>query len=69
MSEDEHVLVLNMHHIITDGWSTSILFRELSAHYNARRANRPFLPDLPVQYGDYAIWQRGRLRAKNSMAN
>ena len=55
----EHVLLMNMHHIISDGWSLGILTRELSALYSAFRAARPSpLPDLPIQYVDFSCWQR-----------
>ncbi|MGB5707963.1 MAG: condensation domain-containing protein, partial [Arenicellales bacterium] len=58
LGDREHVLVIVMHHIVTDGWSKSVLFRELSALYEAyaRGLNSP-LHDLPIQYGDYAVWQ------------
>ncbi|MGB5707108.1 MAG: condensation domain-containing protein, partial [Arenicellales bacterium] len=54
----EHVLIVVIHHIVTDGWSKSVLFRELSALYAAyaRGLHSP-LHDLPIQYGDYAVWQ------------
>ncbi|MCX4863848.1 MULTISPECIES: non-ribosomal peptide synthase/polyketide synthase [unclassified Streptomyces] len=55
-AEDEHLLVLSMHHIVTDGWSVNVLTRELAALY----AGEP-LPELPVQYADYAVWQRRTL--------
>jgi amino acid adenylation domain-containing protein len=56
---DEHVLVITMHHLISDGWSMGILSRELEGLYAAFRAGRiAALPPLPVQYGDYAVWQR-----------
>ncbi|HVH12117.1 MAG TPA: condensation domain-containing protein, partial [Longimicrobium sp.] len=55
-----HVLLLNFHHIVFDGWSAGVLVREVAVAYVALRAGRaPVLPDLPVQYADYAAWQRG----------
>ncbi|WP_344597521.1 amino acid adenylation domain-containing protein, partial [Actinomadura vinacea] len=56
---DEHVLVLSMHHVVFDEWSYRILQRELSAAYRAFRTSEPDpLPPLPVQYADFAVWQR-----------
>jgi acyl-CoA synthetase (AMP-forming)/AMP-acid ligase II/NAD(P)-dependent dehydrogenase (short-subunit alcohol dehydrogenase family) len=56
---EDHVLVLTMHHIASDGWSLEILFRELDALYGAFSAGAaPDLPPLPIQYADYAVWQR-----------
>ncbi|HEX2077658.1 MAG TPA: amino acid adenylation domain-containing protein, partial [Longimicrobium sp.] len=56
---DEHVLLLNLHHIVFDGWSAGLLVRELGACYAAFRAGTaPALPPLRVQYADYAAWQR-----------
>ena len=58
----EHLLVLTVHHIACDGYSAEILAREVSAAYAAVRAGRdPDLPALPVQYGDFAEWQRASL--------
>jgi len=58
----DHLLLINIHHIVADGWSLGILFRELTALYQAAREGRPDpLPPLPIQYADYAIWQRERL--------
>jgi amino acid adenylation domain-containing protein len=62
LGAEEHVLLLTMHHIISDGWSGGVLFRELSALYEAYREGRESpLPELPVQYADYAVWQREQL--------
>src|SRR6185369_15956036 len=59
MANEEHILLLTMHHIISDGWSMGVLRRELATIYNALAAgNQPPLPDLPIQYPDYAAWQR-----------
>ncbi|MBU8901081.1 non-ribosomal peptide synthetase, partial [Corallococcus sp. M34] len=59
LSDREHVLVLVMHHIVSDGWSMEILVRELTAFYDAfTRKSGASLPELPVQYGDYSVWQR-----------
>ncbi len=63
LAEDEHILMLNMHHIISDGWSTGILIKELSVILEALRAGRrPELPALPIQYADYSVWQRTWLK-------
>ncbi|GAA3804735.1 hypothetical protein GCM10022226_25780 [Sphaerisporangium flaviroseum] len=57
----DHVLLLTMHHAVTDGWSCDILIREILTLHDDHRSGRPgALPPLPVQYGDYAIWQRAR---------
>jgi amino acid adenylation domain-containing protein len=61
--EEDHVLLLSMHHIVSDGWSMGVLYRELSALYAAYQQGRTSpLPELPVQYGDHALWQREHLR-------
>src|SRR5829696_4727063 len=63
LDDEEHVLVLTMHHIASDGESVGVLFGELSALYNALRAGRRAnLPELPVQYVDYVVWQWQRLQ-------
>jgi amino acid adenylation domain-containing protein len=62
LAEDDHVLTLSMHHIITDGWSAGLITHELSELYAAAADGRPAaLSPLPVQYADYAAWQRARL--------
>nr|UXE44170.1 linear gramicidin synthase subunit D [uncultured bacterium] len=65
LAEDEHVLIIAMHHIIGDGWSWGIFLRELASLYNAFSAGQPSpLMDLPLQYADFAVWQRRRLQGK-----
>ncbi|MFP2913552.1 condensation domain-containing protein, partial [Pyxidicoccus sp. 3LFB2] len=65
LSEEEHVLALNMHHVVSDGWSQGVLIREMGAFYEGFRQGRPAqLPELPVQYADYAAWQRGWLQGE-----
>ena len=62
VSEREHVLLINHHHIASDGWSVGVLGRDLSELYNAHHSQRPAaLQPLKVQYQDYAAWQRQRL--------
>jgi amino acid adenylation domain-containing protein len=61
--ESDHGLVLCLHHIVSDGWSVGVLARDLAALYEAFRAERPSpLPELLIQYGDFAAWQRERLQ-------
>jgi len=63
LNPGEHVLLLNMHHIISDGWSMWQLVRELGALYGAFAEGKPSpLPDLPIQYADYGVWQRKWMR-------
>src|SRR6185369_7492276 len=59
LAESDHVLVLTLHHIASDGWSMGILVREVVALY----AGLP-LPELPIQYADFAVWQRSWLRGE-----
>ncbi len=58
----EHLALLNVHHIVADGWSMGVLVREMGALYGAHLAGpsalSPALPELPVQYADFALWQR-----------
>ncbi|ACU38330.1 non-ribosomal peptide synthetase [Actinosynnema mirum] len=60
VADDEHHLVLNLHHVVTDGWSETVLFRELGVLYSARALGRA--ADLPpaAQYADYAVWEAGQ---------
>jgi amino acid adenylation domain-containing protein len=61
----DHLLLVTMHHIISDAWSLGVFYRELSLLYPAFLAGRPSpLPELPVQYPDFALWQRGRLQGE-----
>ena len=65
--EDDHLLVLVMHHIATDGWSANVLIRELCALYAAELECRPAaLPELTIQYVDYAVWQREVLQGEKT---
>jgi amino acid adenylation domain-containing protein len=58
LSQEEHVLLLTLHHIVFDGWSFDILFRELTAFYEAFYTGRPAtVPELRIQYADFARWQ------------
>ncbi|WP_426220365.1 non-ribosomal peptide synthase/polyketide synthase [Pseudomonas sp. DWRC2-2] len=64
LSEDEHVLVLVQHHIVSDGWSMQLMVEELVQLYAAfSQGQMPDLPALPIQYADYALWQRNWMEA------
>jgi len=63
LAEAEHILQLTFHHIVFDGWSLGVFFRELGALYAARVTGQaPALPELPIQYADFAVWQRAWLQ-------
>jgi hypothetical protein len=63
LEDREHVLLLTLHHIVADGWSVGVLFSELATLYEAFATDRPSpLPELPIQYADFALWQRRRLQ-------
>ncbi len=65
LAEEEHLLLVGMHHIIFDGWSMTVLAREMFTAYLALAAGLPPpLPELPIQYADYAVWQRQRLQGE-----
>jgi amino acid adenylation domain-containing protein len=65
LSEQEHVLVCTMHHVISDGWSMGVLIRELTTLYEAYAKGEPSpLPELGIQYADYAQWQRKWLQGE-----
>jgi amino acid adenylation domain-containing protein/non-ribosomal peptide synthase protein (TIGR01720 family) len=65
LSDEDNILLLTMHHIVTDGWSLGVLYRELTALYGAySKAQSSPLPDLPIQYADFATWQREWLQGE-----
>src|SRR6185503_5484476 len=67
LSEREHLLLIVVHHIVFDGWSYDVLLRELATLYTAAVAGEPGeLPELPVQFADYALWERQRLAEAGS---
>jgi amino acid adenylation domain-containing protein len=65
LNSNDHVLLLTMHHIISDGWSLELFYKEVAALYSSRiEGGESPLAELPIQYGDYAVWQRQSLRRK-----
>ncbi|HET6976571.1 MAG TPA: amino acid adenylation domain-containing protein [Pyrinomonadaceae bacterium] len=63
LSDARHEFLFTMHHIISDGWSTSVLVQEIGALYQEYLAGAPSaLPELPIQYADFAVWQRDHLQ-------
>lgn len=68
LGPDDHVIFFTMHHIVSDGWSVTVLIQELVAHYRALQHGRqPDLPPLAIQYADYAVWQREQLQSEEIM--
>ncbi|MDP9162099.1 MAG: amino acid adenylation domain-containing protein [Acidobacteriota bacterium] len=65
LNDNEHILILMTHHIASDGWSKGLMFREIAAFYNSERGKQPAdLPELPIQYRDFAVWQRANIRGE-----
>jgi amino acid adenylation domain-containing protein len=65
LADDDHVGLITLHHIVTDGWSHRVLLQELVVLYEAFTAGKPSpLPPLPVHYADFALWQRQRLQGQ-----
>jgi amino acid adenylation domain-containing protein/non-ribosomal peptide synthase protein (TIGR01720 family) len=65
LDEQEHIVLLTMHHIVSDGWSMGLLVRELGTIYQALCNEQPLiLPNLPIQYVDFAVWQRDHLQGE-----
>lgn len=63
LGKSDHVIIFNMHHIVSDGWSMSVLIQDFVNLYSAfSQKKEPKLPDLPIQYADYAAWQKKWLR-------
>jgi acyl carrier protein len=66
LSPTDHILQLTMHHIVCDAWSIGVLVQEFRTIYEALKENRPSrLPELPIQYADFAAWQRLSLQGKH----
>jgi amino acid adenylation domain-containing protein len=65
LAPEEHMLILVVHHIVTDGWSMGVLQVELTHHYRAALTGQPSpLPELPIQYLDFADWQRSHFQGE-----
>ncbi len=65
LAAEEHVMLCTMHHIVSDGWSRAALIREIAALYEAYASGQPSpLAELPIQYADYAVWQRDWLQGQ-----
>jgi hypothetical protein len=65
LAKEEHLLLFTMHHIVSDGWSLQVLGRELGTLYQAYKSGQTSpLPELPIQYADFAVWQREWLQGE-----
>jgi Condensation domain/Phosphopantetheine attachment site len=65
LSDEEHVVLLTMHHIVSDGWSLGVLIKEVATLYEAySKGHESPLTELPIQYSDFALWQRGWLQGE-----
>ncbi len=64
LTQEEHILLVTMHHIISDAWSAGVLMREISVFYEAFSTGKPSLLSLPIQYADYAVWQQQWLQGE-----
>jgi amino acid adenylation domain-containing protein len=65
LTDADFILLLTLHHIVFDGWSTGVLLREVALYYRSYVAGQESpLPDLPIQYGDFAVWQRQWLQGE-----
>jgi len=65
LDDEEHIALLTVHHIVSDGWSTSVFMGEMAALYEAFSTGKPSpLPELPIQYADFACWQREWLQGE-----
>lgn len=65
VKDDDHILIVTFHHSVTDGWSQEVFYRELATLYQAFRNGQPSpLPELSIQYADYAVWQREWLQGE-----
>jgi amino acid adenylation domain-containing protein len=65
LDDPDYILLLTMHHIVSDAWSINVFFQELNILYNVYETGQPSpLPELPLQYSDFAVWQRNWLQGK-----
>lgn len=70
LQAEEYILLFNIHHIIFDGWSSRVFYQELAAIYQAYSHNNSVkLPELPIQYADFALWQKQYLQDKTYLLN